>query len=241
MRAYIMNHASWRLSLRTQRSFALTVIRCFTTNVGDAPPSGDREQRYQGKRNRSDSENNSSSSQFDQQRQAYRKHSFQGKPASSASTSPQDRRSLASHWENAFFGRVHYEEGMHQRYAEAVAEDENEKPNLSDSYKGDSSVADQLSSWPEDSNVPDYLFFGQPAAEKLKFIIDRLSRGERRVKFAPDYGGLTMMAQLSLGEQMIREAEKRLNDMEWMTSDLQAKITEVKEAAAKIKYDFDID
>eukprot|EP00796_Vickermania_ingenoplastis_P004291 gene4291-3107_t len=200
--------------------------------------------------------NKSSREQFESQRQAYHQHSFhekgEGNPFGSSinnkqagsSCTGEERRSIAAKWENAFFGRVHYEDGMHARYAEAVAADEQRESGLDLEFGEAFSIKDlerRFPSWTEDMPSPRHLFHLLSAKNKLSFILDRLAKGERRIQFAPDYGSLSMMSQLHLGEMMLKDAESLLLELGWMTPELQDQILALKKAAARIKYDYDID
>lgn len=206
--------------------------------------------------------------QFESQQKAYHRHGFytQGESTTkgnqgdtsqseaddiphksnrgdrSKSFTGKERKSIATNWENAFFGRVHFEEGMHQRYSEACAAEEEERRGNPKNF----CASEQSVKWSnflstEDSETPLFFFHRMPAEEKLAYIIDRLTKGERRIRFAPDYGSLTMMAQLNLGELLLNDAEILLNEMKWMTPALQERIVSVKAIAAKIKYDYDLD
>lgn len=211
----------------------------------------------------------SAKEQFDSQQSAYHRHSFHRKgegfgaseneklhKGSRGTFTGQEKKSLASRWENAFFGRVHFEDGMHQRYAEAVEAEEKEKERDRERWcdlhgncnysqgnsRGTSTIGNLwFPNWSEDESTPRNLFHSLSAKEKLRFIIERLSKGERRIKFSPDYGGLSMMAQLNLGEFMIKDAEKLLLELDWMTPDLQANIESIKKEACRIKFDYDLD
>lgn len=210
----------------------------------------------------------SSKEQFDSQRSEYYRHSFHSSGEASGlggneklhkgpntTFTGQEKKSLASRWENAFFSRVHFEEGMHQRYADAVKaeqmESEDEKKQRfedgenSTMSKGTNATNPRGSAWfphwCEDELTPRNLFHYLSAKEKLSFIVERLLKGERRIQFSPDYGGLSMMAQLNLGEFMLKDGENLLLELEWMTPEVQSKIDQLKELAARIKFDYDLD
>lgn len=217
-----------------------------------------------------DSSAGSSKQQFDSQQKGYHRHSFHEKEKScgrnkdetlhmgrKATFTGQEKKSLVSRWENAFFARVHFEEGMHKRYAEALKAEEKEKEKDREKWEDEedttggsneinptassSAAKPWFSNWSEDETTPRNLFHAFSAKKKLRFIVERLSKGERRIKFAPDYGGLTMMAQLNLGELMIKDAEKLLLELDWMTPELQDNIEKVKSMASRIKFDYDLD
>lgn len=151
-----------------------------------------------------------------------------------SSTTAHERRDMAGKWENAFFGRVHFDDGMHERFREAVSADEHERLVTM--------TNEQLfPDWPADEEAPPHLFRKTAPAMQLRYILNRLSMGERRVRYAADYGSLSMMYQLSLGELMVGEAERHLDELGWMTDELREKIEEVKRMAAKTNYDYDLD
>lgn len=238
---------------------------CFSYNRQD---SKSKSSSRRGDQNEHKNSFGSSKEQFDSQRSEYHRHSFHSKGEASgsggteklhkgpnATFTAQEKKSLASRWENAFFNRVHFEEGMHQRYAEAVKAEEMENEDEKKRFFGDeengtmsrdASAANPRGSswfphWCEDEVAPRNLFHCLTAKQKLSFIVERLLKGERRIQFSPDYGGLSMMAQLNLGEFMLKDAENLLLELEWMTPEVQSKIDQLKELAARIKFDYDLD
>ncbi|KEG10364.1 hypothetical protein DQ04_03821060 [Trypanosoma grayi] len=146
-----------------------------------------------------------------------------------------ERRRIARNWENAFFGRVHYEPGMHEQYQSAV---ESEDAEAGPEQKSNREL---FPDWPEDEEAPLHEFRRLPDALKKRYIINRLSMGERRILYAPDYGSLLMMQHLNLGELMINEAERLLVECGWLNETVGAKIAAVRDSAAKVKFDFDLD
>ncbi|RNF15949.1 uncharacterized protein Tco025E_05338 [Trypanosoma conorhini] len=146
-----------------------------------------------------------------------------------------ERRRIAKGWENAFFGRVHYEPGMHEKYQAAV-EMEGEETGL---MRKDN--RDLFPHWPEDEEAPLHEFRRLPDALKRRYIVNRLTMGERRITYAADYGGLLMMQHLNLGEMMINEAERLIVECGWCNDAVAAKIEAVRECAARTKFEFDLD
>ncbi|RNF04539.1 hypothetical protein TraAM80_05137 [Trypanosoma rangeli] len=59
--------------------------------------------------------------------------------------------------------------------------------------------------WLEDKEAPLHEFRRLPDALKRRYIVNRLTVGERRITHAADYGGLLMMQHLNLGELMMNE------------------------------------
>ncbi|KAG5509559.1 hypothetical protein JKF63_06264 [Porcisia hertigi] len=156
------------------------------------------------------------------------------------SATAQQRRQVRQQWEKSFFGRLHYEEGMRSRFAEALQSEEEEEEMFRKSIAGQSH-ADLFPNWPEDEEAPLSEFKRLRPSLQLQYIVNRLSSGERRIRYAVDFGSLFMMAQLNLGEMMVREADALLRELGWMNDEVAAKIQEVQTLAAKTKYDFDLD
>lgn len=154
------------------------------------------------------------------------------------SATAQQRRQVRQQWEKSFFGRMHFDEGMHSRFAEALASEEEEA--FRQSIEGQTH-AELFPRWPEDEEAPLAEFKRLRPSLQLRYIVNRLSMGERRIRYAVDYGSLSMMYQLNLGELMVNEAEKLLLELDWMNEDVAAQIDEVKTLASKVKYDFDLD
>ncbi|KAG5484036.1 hypothetical protein LSCM1_05889 [Leishmania martiniquensis] len=194
---------------------------------GSAGVSGSGKQTHSG----GCESDNSSSSSTQQQRQD---ENIYG----AASATGQQRRQVRQQWEKSFFGRLHYEEGMHSRFAEAFKSEEEEV--LRQSIAGQSH-ADMFPHWPEDEEAPLSEFKRLRPSLQLQYILNRLSSGERRIRYAADFGSLFMMTQLNLGEMMMREADTLLRELGWMNDDVAAKIQAVQLLASKIKYDFDLD
>lgn len=143
---------------------------------------------------------------------------------------------MSKKWENAFFARVHYEEAMHEKYAEAMRVFENAHSKHS-STASDGAGGD----WPDDDAIPSHVFHSLTPGEQQHYIIRRLSLGEKRIRYCPDFGSLSMMYQLNLGESMISEAERWLKEMNWMNEELEAQIASVRKEAYRIKYDYDLE
>nr|CCM20058.1 hypothetical protein, conserved [Leishmania guyanensis] len=177
---------------------------------------------------RSSSSTTASSQQGEQDEHTYRM----------GSATAQQRRQVRQQWEKSFFGRLHYEEGMHGRFAEALKSEEEEAFRLS--IAGQSN-ADLFPQWPEDEQAPLSEFKRLRPSLQLQYIVNRLSSGERRIRYAVDFGSLFMMAQLNLGEMMITEADTLLRELGWMNDEVAARIEEVQALASKIKYDLDLD
>ncbi|ORC86123.1 uncharacterized protein TM35_000301630 [Trypanosoma theileri] len=155
-----------------------------------------------------------------------------------------DRRRLASHWEKAFFGRVHYEPGMREHYRSATeAEREEKEPQEGKDEMGLEYMSNRelFPNWAEDEEAPLHEFRQLPAALRRRYIANRLAMAERRVMFAADYGSLLMMQHLNLGERMLNEAEALLVECGWWNSVVAAKIEAVRDHAAKVKFEFDLD
>ncbi|KAG5505270.1 hypothetical protein JIQ42_07477 [Leishmania sp. Namibia] len=155
-----------------------------------------------------------------------------------ASATAQQRREIRQQWEKSFFGRLHYEEGMHSRFAEAFKSEEEEAYRQSIAGQ---SHADMFPCWPEDGEAPLSEFKRLRPSLQLQYILNRLSSGERRIRYAVDFGSLFMMAQLNLGEMMVREADMLLRELGWTNDEVAAKIEEVQTLASKVKYDYDLD
>ncbi|KAK7195174.1 hypothetical protein NESM_000441800 [Novymonas esmeraldas] len=157
----------------------------------------------------------------------------------SGSATAQQRRQLRQQWERSFSGRLHFEDGMHSRFAAALKSEEEEEAHKQ-SIAG-AAHAELFPCWPEEEEAPLHEFTRLRPSLQLQYIVNRLSSGERRIRYAVDFGGLTMMAQLNLGELMVREADALLRHLGWMNEEVAAKVEEVLAMAAKIKYDFDLD
>ncbi|KAF5222652.1 hypothetical protein ECC02_004229 [Trypanosoma cruzi] len=151
------------------------------------------------------------------------------------SATAEERRRIARSWENAFFGRVHYEPGMHEKYQAALETEEEEEELMRKSNR------ELFPHWPEDEQAPRHEFQRLPDALKKRYIVNRLTMGERRITYAADYGGLLMMQHLNLGELMIKEAERLLVECGWCNDDVAAKIEAVRDCAARTKFQFDLD
>lgn len=150
--------------------------------------------------------------------------------SSSFAGSSGGRRRAAANWERAFFGRVHYEAGMREKYRAAVGEEGAGK-----------SHREIFPDWPEDDEAPPHEFRRLPDDMKRRYIANRLAAGERRIVSCVDYGSLVMMQHLNLGERMINEAERLLVECGWMNELLAEKIGAVRECAVKVKFEFDLD
>ncbi|EKF37637.1 hypothetical protein MOQ_002166 [Trypanosoma cruzi marinkellei] len=151
------------------------------------------------------------------------------------SATAEERRRISRNWENAFFGRVHYEPGMHEKYQAAMETEEEEEELMRKSNR------ELFPHWPEDEEAPRREFHRLPDALKKRYIVNRLTMGERRITYAADYGGLLMMQHLNLGELMINEAEQLLMECGWCNDDVAAKIEAVRDCAARTKFQFDLD
>ncbi|KAH9600092.1 hypothetical protein LSM04_001964 [Trypanosoma melophagium] len=154
-----------------------------------------------------------------------------------------DRRRLANHWEKAFFGRVHYEPGMREHYRSATEAESEEKEQeremgMGIEYKSNREL---FPDWPEDDEAPLHEFRQLPAALRRRYIANRLAMAERRVMHAVDYGSLLMMQHLNLGERMLNEAEQLLVECGWWNSAVEAKIAALRDHAAKVKFEYDLD
>ncbi|EPY41530.1 hypothetical protein AGDE_02394 [Angomonas deanei] len=150
---------------------------------------------------------------------------------------------MAQHWEKAFFGRVHYEEGMHERYKGALDAEEEERYF---DHESQGNIIDlckkKIPSWDETEKVPQALFLARLAPnEQLQYIIYKLTFAQRRIRYAADYGGSSMMLQLQLGETALTEAEELLTKLDWMNDELQEKIEELKLDANTVKFEYDLD
>ncbi|GET86925.1 hypothetical protein, conserved [Leishmania tarentolae] len=176
----------------------------------------------------------SSSSTATEQQQRERDERLYGMGSATA----QQRRQVRQHWEKSFFGRLHYEEGMQSRFAEALKSEEEEAFRQ---LIAGQSHADLFPRWPEDEEAPLSEFKRLRPSLQLHYITNRLSSGERRIRYAADFGGLLMMSQLNLGEMMIKEADMLLRELGWMNEEVSAKIEEVQALASKTKFDFDLD
>lgn len=141
---------------------------------------------------------------------------------------------MSRRWESAFFARVHFEEGMHERFQRVIDAEEHE-------MIAGRTNEELFPNWPADEEAPPHLFSKLSPALQLRYILNRLVMGERRVRYAVDYGSLSMMYQLNLGERMVNEAESLLVQLGWMNEELQERIDEVKATATKVKYDYDLD
>ncbi|KPA76486.1 putative mitochondrial hypothetical protein [Leptomonas pyrrhocoris] len=203
---------------------------------GSAAPRGNAEggAQQQDQQTQSRASASSSSSSFSSTSERVKDERVYGLGSATA----QQRRQVRQQWEKSFLGRVHYDEGMHSRFAEALASEEEEA--YGQSIEG-ASHAELFPRWPEDEEAPLAQFRRLRPALQLRYIVNRLSMGERRIRYAADYGSLSMMHQLNLGELMVHEAEKLLGELGWMNEDVAAQIEELKMLAAKIKYDFDLD
>ncbi|ESL07710.1 hypothetical protein TRSC58_04597 [Trypanosoma rangeli SC58] len=151
------------------------------------------------------------------------------------SATAKERHRITKSWENAFFGRVHYEPGMHEKYQAAMEIEGEEAGSLRRSNR------ELFPNWLEDEEAPLHEFRRLPDALKRRYIVNRLTMGERRITHAADYGGLLMMQHLNLGELMINEAERLLVECGWCNDAVAAKIEAVRECAAGTKFEFDLD
>ena len=202
---------------------------------GSAPPRGSSASGNQQQPNEQQQDHSSSSSSsFTSTSERVKDERVYGHGSATA----QQRRQMRQQWEKSFFGRVHFDDSMHSRFAEALASEEEEA--FRQSIEGHTH-AELFPRWPEDEEAPLAEFKRLRPSLQLRYIVNRLSMGERRIRYAVDYGGLSMMYQLNLGELMVNEAEKLLRELGWMNDDVAAKIEEVKMLADKIKYDFDLD
>ncbi|CAG9571003.1 hypothetical_protein_-_conserved [Leishmania major strain Friedlin] len=154
------------------------------------------------------------------------------------SATAQQRRQVRQQWEKSFFGRLHYEEGMHDRFSEALKSEDAEA--FRQSIAGQSH-ADLFPHWPEEEEAPLSEFKRLRPSLQLHYIVNRLSSGERRIRYSVDFGGLLMMPQLNLGEMMVKEADTLLRELGWMNDEVAMRIEEVQALASKIKFDFDLD
>ncbi|CCW66817.1 unnamed protein product [Phytomonas sp. Hart1] len=145
-----------------------------------------------------------------------------------------ERLGIAKKWENAFFGRNLYEPGMREHFQEAVQSEAQDE-------LGRKSFTALLPSWPEDEATPLEEFRQVPAVLRLRFIIHRLTMAERRIRYAVDYGSLSMMYQLNLGELMLHDAEVLLKAMDWLNDEVQERIEDLKGIVVRVKYDYDLD
>ncbi|KAG8348189.1 hypothetical protein TRVL_00963 [Trypanosoma vivax] len=153
-----------------------------------------------------------------------------------ANTTADKRRRILQSWENAFFGRAHYEPGMREGYRAAVDSEEG-----GEVASAGMSNRELFPNWAEDEDAPYHEFLQLSDALKRRYIINRLAMGERRVTFAPYYGSMFMMQHLNLGEMMINEAERLLTDCGWMSDTVASKIAAVRESAARVKFEYDLD
>lgn len=175
----------------------------------------------------------------------------------------QERRQLSRSWENAFYSKVHYEQGMHERFRAAVeaedadqaraaeeeaktvhrrgvADDGNQRLRNCDSSASSGNGHAFVSPWPADETAPVSEFLLLSPDFQQEYILRRLAMGERRVRYAADYGSLMMMQQLNLGEMMIREAEELLTVTGWGNAALTERIDEVKQMALQVKFNYDL-
>lgn len=193
--------------------------------------------------------------QFQQQQSQYYKHSFHTQrtarheghnrseddtagpdlPTGSGTRTAKERREITKHWEKAFYGRVHYEEGMHEGYAEASQADEEDRELTGKSNR------ELFPDWREGESAPRHEFLRLRPALQRRYILNRLAMGERRVRYAAYSGSFLMMAQLSLGESMMREAEELLKELGWMNRELAERIEKVRQDLIEIKFENDLD
>lgn len=159
-----------------------------------------------------------------------------GETPKASKATVEERRRMAKSWENAFFGRVHYEPGMHDRYQAALDAEVEEHATLDEK-----DMCDRLPNWPDDEETPLHEFLQLSDAAKKRYIVRRLTMGERRINYAPYYGSLLMMQHLNLGELMISDAEHLVRESGWMTECVASKIEAVRECASKIKFEYDLD
>lgn len=201
---------------------------------GSAAPGGDAEGQHGGREQQQQQQQSSSSGSFSSTSERVKDERVYGHGSATA----QQRRQVRQQWEKSFFGRLHFDDDMHSRFAQALASEEEEAYRHSiEGY----THAELFPRWPEDEEAPLAEFKRLRPSLQLRYIVNRLSAGERRVRYAVDYGSLSMMYQLNLGELMVSEAEKLLLELGWMNDDVASQIEEVKTLAAKIKYDFDLD
>ncbi|CCW61874.1 unnamed protein product [Phytomonas sp. EM1] len=160
--------------------------------------------------------------------------SGEGNVYGSGTATSRERRGIIKKWENAFFGRKQYEQGMRERFREAVNSEAQEELCRREH-------SELFPRWSEDEEAPLEEFLTLPATLQLRYIINRLTMGERRIRYAIDYGSLSMMYQLNLGELMIRDAERLLNELDWSNDDVRERIDDLKAIAVRFKYDYDLD
>lgn len=79
-----------------------------------------------------------------------------------------------------------------------------------------------------------------PLSAIQDYILDRLVKGERRVRFATDFGGMTMLVQSSAGEEMLNECEKLLAHFGLLNDALRLKIQEVRDIAVEMRVEYDL-
>lgn len=176
-----------------------------------------------------------------------------------ATATAQERHAMRTRWEKALYGSVHFEAGMHCRYAAATAAEDAEKsfvPSGEDSDNGEHTracngphtnseaakeVEAMVARWSPDSELPDFLFRRLSAVKQSAYIVHRLTAAERRIRYAPDYGSLLMMQHLNMGEMMLTESERLLTERGWMNEALRRRISELRTLAHQIKFDHDLD
>lgn len=163
-----------------------------------------------------------------------------------------ERKKFAARWENAFYGKIHYDPGMRERYESAAEEEaamdeairQRQQPSAKH-HSSSSSDQNESGSNPPLPSGADDLTVDQlkdlPEGHVKHYIVSRLTRAERRIKFSVDYGSLYMMSHLNDGEMLLREAEELLTLFGWMNAALRVKIDELRDDAYKIKYDNDLD
>ena len=79
-----------------------------------------------------------------------------------------------------------------------------------------------------------------PLAAVQEYIVDRLVKGERRIRFATDFGGMAMIVQSAAGETMIGECEELLTHFGLMNDALRVKIQELRDVALDMKVQYDL-
>ncbi|EPY33877.1 hypothetical protein STCU_01889 [Strigomonas culicis] len=149
---------------------------------------------------------------------------------------------------------------MHERYSAAVEAEEAERtqppprqaaspPPDAAAYhayrqravdEGGASAAAGIT-WALDEPAPPHRFRALPPPVQLAYILRRLTMAERHIHYAADYGSLRMMAQLHLGEQWLTECEALLRQLGWWNDELGERVAALRDAATRLKYDYDLD
>ena len=154
------------------------------------------------------------------------------------SATNEERKQMHQHWENALLTRVFCEPGARERHAEAQAREARAERHAESTR----STSQNGEPWPPPGHVVVQLeeLVERARDEQQSYIVDRLVRAERRIRYAPDFGGEFIMVHLHQGEAFLSEAQYLLEKLNMMTPALKMRIEELRDLCVKHKFDYDL-